>query len=298
MHPMTAFYQALPDIFEGYSLEITGKDGDALTTAAGHITPGTAFGVAFLPGEGMEARIAAAILVRSLGFQPIPHFSARRLISHDELETYVGRLAREAQVRRCVVIGGDLQEADGPFHDSMALITTGAFERNGIEAIGVAGHPEGHPNMTEEQCWDVLKAKCDEIERRGMAASIATQFGFAAEPFLKWLEELRRRGINAPVRIGIPGPAGIKTLLRFAARCGVGASAAVLAKYGISLTKLVGTSGPDKLVERFVRELGPQHGTVRLHFYPFGGLERTVDWVNNFRSRLGQASSIGEHKFD
>lgn len=118
-----------------------------------------------------------------------------------------------------------------------------------------------------------------------MAPLIVTQFGFDAQPFLDWLEELRQRGIDAPVRIGVPGPAGIKTLLRFAARCGVGASAAVMAKYGVSITRLIGTAGPDRLVEAFSANLGVQHGPVRLHFYPFGGLARTVDWITSFEER-------------
>jgi methylenetetrahydrofolate reductase (NADPH) len=50
--------------------------------------------------------------------------------------------------------------------------------------------------------------------------------------------------VDVPVRLGIPGPAGIKTLMRFASGCGVGASTAVLAKYGISIGKLFGSVGP------------------------------------------------------
>jgi methylenetetrahydrofolate reductase (NADPH) len=84
------------------------------------------------------------------------------------------------------------------------------------------------------------------------------------------------------VRIGVPGPSGIKTLMRFAARCGVGASASVLSKYGISIGKLLGSAGPDKLIDRFERLLGEEHGRVRLHFYPFGGLEKTVAWINDY----------------
>lgn len=99
---------------------------------------------------------------------------------------------------------------------------------------------------------------------------------------LSSLESIRARGIDAPVRIGVPGPAGLKTLMRFAARCGVAASSAVLAKYGISITRLLGAAGPDKLVDTYARSLGPKHGLVRLHFYPFGGLEKTVAWINDY----------------
>jgi methylenetetrahydrofolate reductase (NADPH) len=238
-----------------------------------------------LPGEDAAARIAATMAVREMGFEPMPHFSARRIASFEEFETYLQACVRAAGVRRCFVIAGDPTEAVGPFSDSSALIATGAFERAGIKAIGIGGHPEGHPNMTSQQCWDVLAAKCADIERRGMATLIVTQFGFDAEPFLAWLEELRKRGIDAPVRIGVPGPAGIKTLLRFAARCGVGASASVLSKYGISITQLLGNAGPDKLVDAIAARRGPEHGPVRLHFYPFGGLAKTVAWIDQYARR-------------
>ena len=270
---------------DGYSLEITAKDIDALREAAPTMAPDTPVAVTFLPGESLEARIAAAKMVRALGFEPMPHFSARRLESGDDFETYLAAVVREADVQRCFVIAGDPPEAAGPYSDSMALIRTGAFERAGIKAIGIGGHPEGHPNMTPDHCFAVLIEKCAEIEQRGMAPLIVTQFSFDAAPVLGWLSDLRQRGIDAPVRIGIPGPAGIKTLMRFAARCGVGASASVLTKYGISITKLIGTAGPDKLVDALASGLGDQHGKVRLHFYPFGGLTKTVEWINDYTAR-------------
>jgi methylenetetrahydrofolate reductase (NADPH) len=224
----------------------------------------------------------AAKLVRDLGFEPMPHFSARGFHSLPEFENYLTRATTEADVRRCFVIAGDSADPKGPFHDSSAMIASGAFERCGVRVVGVGGHPEGHPHMTEEQCWQVLEAKCDEIHRRGMAPLIVTQFAFDAERVLSWLAKLRARGIGAPVRLGVPGPAGIKTLMRFAARCGVGASTSALAKYGISIGRLFGTAGPDKLLDEIQRRIDPRHLPVRLHFYPFGGLEKTVAWINDY----------------
>ncbi len=139
--------------------------------------------------------------------------------------------------------------------------------------------------MSDEEAWQVLDYKCSLITEHGMAPLIVTQFGFDAERVLTWLEALRNRGITAPVRIGVPGPAGIKRLLQFAARCGVGASASVMTKYGISITQLLGTAGPDRLLAQLTAGLGPQHGEVHLHFYPFGGLEKTVEWINAYTTR-------------
>ena len=276
---------AASPITDGYSLEMTAKDIASLREAAPMITPGTPVAVTFLPGEEPCARVEAAKAVRDLGFEPMPHFSARRILSAEAFESYLQAVVREAGVKRCFVIAGDPPQPEGPFSDSSAMLATGAFERAGVQAIGIGGHPEGHPNMTEAQCWEVLASKCADIERRGMEPLIVTQFAFDSDRLLAWLKELRARGLQAPVRLGVPGPAGIKTLLRFASRCGVGASASVMAKYGLSITNLLGSAGPDKLVDAIAAGLGPEHGKVRLHFYPFGGMKRTVEWINQYKSK-------------
>lgn len=277
-----------PDgITDGFSLEMTAKDEASLRDAAPLIPADTPIAVTFLPGEDVAARVAATVAVRQLGFEPMPHFSARRITSEDDFEGYLKAVVEQAGVERCFIVAGDPPEPVGPYFDTSVLIATGAFERSGIKAIGIGGHPEGHPNMTEAECWAVLEKKVAEIERRGMAPLIVTQFGFDPDAFLAWLKELRARGIDAPVRIGVPGPAGIKRLLAFAARCGVGASTAVLKKYGISVTNLLGTAGPDKLVDAFAKGLGPEHGKVRLHFYPFGGLTKTLEWIHGYNKKHG-----------
>lgn len=271
-------------ITEGFSLEITAKDVDNLRKAAPDIPKDTPIAVTFLPGETLAARLAAARAVRALGFEPMPHFSARRFKTFDEFKTMVERMAEEADVKRCFAIAGDSPTPEGPFSQTSELIETGLFEANGIVAIGMAGHPQGHPNMSEEQCFAVLERKCAMIFERGMKPLIVTQFGFDPEAFLQWLVTLRERGIDVPVRIGVPGPTNITSLLKFAARCGVEASASVMSKYGISLGKLIGVAGPDKMVDMFASGLSSEHHPVRLHFYPFGGLSRTVEWIEKYNA--------------
>ncbi len=269
-------------ITDGFSLEMTAKDEDALRDAAPLIPAETPVAITYLPGEDLLARVAATVAVRELALEPMPHFSARRIRSEDDFEGYLKAVVAQAGVKRCFIVAGDPPEPEGPYWDTMALIKTGAFERSGIQAIGVGGHPEGHPNMTVNECWTVLDAKVREIESRGMAPLVVTQFSFDPDACLAWLKELRARGIDCPVRLGVPGPAGIKRLLAYAARCGVGASASVMKKYGISLTNLLGTAGPDKLVGDFAKGLGNEHGRVRLHFYPLGGMTKTLEWITAY----------------
>ena len=274
------------NMVDGYSLEMTAKELDGLREAAPLIRPGTQVAVTFLPGEEMEQRVAAAKLVRELGFEPIVHLSARRLTSAEELDNYLSRITTEAGVKRVFLIAGDPPEPEGPFEDSLQVIESGLLEKHGIAIAGVGGHPEGHPNVSKADLWVWMERKIAALRTRGIVPLVVTQFAFDDDAIVEWVGEMRARGIDVPVRLGVPGPAGIKRLLGFAARCGVGASASVMKKYGVSVTNLFGRAGPDKLVDSLDRKLNDEeHGRVRLHFFPFGALAPTAKWVSQYDFR-------------
>lgn len=272
-------------ITDTYSLEVSAKDMTALAAAAPRILPGSTISIPYLANQDNAARLAAAQAVRKLGLEPMPHLSARRMTSLAELESFVQRAVAETSVRQCFVIAGDPSTPAGPFPDSASLIETGVFERSGIQVLGVGGHPEGHPVMSATDRWDALARKCNSIESRGMTPWIITQFAFDADIVLAWLQALRERGMEHPVRIGVPGPASVAVLARYAALCGVSACASMWSKYGVSIGKLFGTAGPDRFVDRLAAGLTEKHGKVSLHFFPFGGIAQSVKWIEQYRSR-------------
>jgi methylenetetrahydrofolate reductase (NADPH) len=273
------------EILNNYSIEMTAKDVANLEQAADIIPPGTKIPVTFLPGETFEMRIAAAKRVRELGFLPIPHISARRLHSQQELESFLDGLQREVGTDHAFVVAGDPAQPLGPFEDALAVIRSGLLAKYGIRRIGISGYPEGHPDIGNEKLWQATREKQIAILERGHDFAVVTQFAFDAQPVLAWLEQIRKAGIEALVRVGVPGPASVKRLLAFASRCGVGTSTKVIKKYGMSITQLLSTRGPDKLIEEFAAALDPdRHGQVLLHFYPFGGLRATAQWVREFRA--------------
>jgi len=274
------------NMVDGYSLEMTAKETEGLREAAPLIRPGTQIAVTFLPGEEMGQRVDAAKLVRELGFEPIVHLSARRLTSEEELDKYLADITREAGVKRVFIIAGDPPQSEGPYENSLQIIESGLLEKHGIEIVGVGGHPEGHPNNSAGELWDWMEKKLAAVRAHGMTPLVVTQFAFDDDAIVEWVGEMRRRGIDVPVRLGVPGPAGIKRLLGFAKRCGVGASASVMKKYGISLTSLLGSAGPDKLVDSLDQKLSAEeHGRVRLHFYPFGALTASAEWINGYDAK-------------
>jgi methylenetetrahydrofolate reductase (NADPH) len=274
------------DLLNNYSIEMTAKDVAHLEQAADVIPQGTKIPVTFLPGETFEMRIAAARRVKELGFLPIPHISARRLSSQEELEGYLAGLQREVGTDHAFVVAGDPPQPMGPYEDALSIIRSGLLAKYGIRRVGISGYPEGHPDIGNDKLWQAMRDKQIAIHERGHDFAVVTQFSFDAEPVLKWLEQVRAAGVQATVRVGVPGPASVKRLLAFAARCGVGASTKVMQKYGLSITKLLSTAGPDQIVQEYAASLDrARHGDVLLHFYPFGGLRATAEWVRDARAK-------------
>ena len=266
-------------LLDSYSIEISAKDVGQFASAASLLRPATEVAVTFLPGEEPAARVSLAAAIRSAGHVPFPHVAARRMASREALNDYLGALVN-AGARRLFVVAGDLTQPVGPYGDALAVIESDCLTQYPIERVGIAGYPQGHPDIPDHQLWRALQLKQDALLSQRIPFEIVTQFSFDSGAVLQWLKRLRNAGIHAPVKVGIPGPATVGSLLRYSARCGVGLSTKVVAKYGLSITRLLHVAGPDALLEELHGELQPAvHGDVRIHLYPFGGLQRTVQWA-------------------
>ncbi|MEU8929174.1 methylenetetrahydrofolate reductase [Streptomyces sp. NPDC048409] len=272
-------------LLEDFSLEMTGKDVTKLEEARDTIPQGTRINVTFLGNEDLPTRLAAARAVKRLGFVPVPHFSARRLGSRADFEAFLTGLRADGSCHNVFAVGGDPAGPEGPYEDSLSLIESGLLREYGVRHVGVSGYPEGHPIISDDVLWSVLRDKSAALAEQGLDGGIITQFGFDVDPVLAWIEQVRDAGITLPVRVGVPGPAGVRRLLGYAARFGVGTSTAIARKYGLSLTNLMGTAGPDRFLHALADGYDPvRHGDVKIHFYTFGGLRATSEWIARFRA--------------
>jgi len=271
-------------LLDGFSLEMTGKDVPGLEEARDVIPAGTKINVTFLGNEDLDMRVAAAKAVKDAGFVPVPHVSARRLASAAQLEEFLDRLQQVGATEHVFAVGGDPAEPEGPYPDSLSVIRSGILQKYGVREVSIAGYPEGHPDIPNDVLWRHLEDKSAALTDAGLGQVILTQFAFDTDPVIDWIDGVRGRGITSEIRIGTPGPAGIKRLITFARRFGVGANAMIVKKYGFSLTNLMGTAGPD----RFIGDLGAlvaqkdSRGPVKIHFYTFGGLRATSDWAREY----------------
>lgn len=238
--------------------------------------------ITFLPGSDYLDTVSTAKRLRSQGFEPAAHIAARSIASPHQLEDYVARLAGEADVKHVLAIAGAPPEPVGPYSDTMQLLDTGVFDRHGIIKIGVAGHPEGSPDMSDEAIRKALAWKNGFAERTDANMHIVTQFCFEAAPIIAWDRQLRAEGNGFPIHIGVPGIANIKILLNYAVACGVGNSIQFIKKQASKVTKLLRPQAPDKLIRdlaAYAHE-DPLCAIDRAHMYPLGGLAKTTRWSN------------------
>ena len=274
---------------DGLSLEITPKQIDKLPALAERLAPATKIYIALIDPADVAGQLEAAARLRTLGLDPVPHVPARFVVDEHDLDTRIGALAGKAGVRQMLVLGGGAPQPLGKYDAAIQLLETGIFEKYGISRIGIAGHPEGNTDITrthgDKILYDALKVKEAYLKAHGIEGYIATQFLFEAAPLAAWAGRLREGGITLPIHVGVPGPATIKTLVKYAAVCGVGNSARFIRKQALNITRLLTVSTPDD----FIADLAKLHadepalGIAAPHFYPFGGFDKLFDWLASRR---------------
>lgn len=269
-------------LMRGFSVETTPASSAKVASFADHLAVGTTVNVTFLPGSDPADTIAVAGRLRREGFEPVPHIAARSVSDTAMLDRFLGRLVDEAGVTQTLVIGGGLNRPVGAFASSMDLLSTGLFEAHGIRRIGVAGHPEGSPDIDMTGLKDALLWKNRFAAERGLEMYIETQFCFDAATIIAWDKMIRGWGNTLPIHLGVPGLATLKTLLKFAQMSGIGPSIRVLTRQARNLAKLMLVQAPDRLILDLAayQANDPDCGIEKLHFYPFGGLAKTAEWAN------------------
>jgi methylenetetrahydrofolate reductase (NADPH) len=283
-------------MLRGYSIEVNSNDAKVVDAALARLDPGTEVFLTWIPGANPMDLIAPAARLRRAGLVPVPHIGARHIESTDQLERLAASLVGEAGVDRVLVIGGDRATPAGPYDSSLAVMQSEIFQKLGIIRIAIAGFPEGNPNISDGALNEALNAKLNFARAAGLQIAIVTQFCFEAAPIVDWLRRIRARGINVPVRVGLAGPAGLLTLGRYAVRCGIGNSLRVLTEKP-SFAKLLVEKGPKPIIRGVAATAGAENaahspfGIAGLHFFVFGGFNKTVDWINAERGPQPESHS-------
>ena len=234
------------------------------------------------PTKGVDETIELSEKLVAQGFRVIPHIAAKCVNGEKHLETIVKRLDA-LDIESIFVPGGDRPEPIGEFNNAYDLLKALQKSGHNIKKIGIAAHPEGHPDVNEKILMKALEKKKD------LADYIVTQMCFDANILGDWLVRINQQGVHLPVWVGLPGVIERGRLLRTSLRIGVGDSLRFLRKKSQVAAELMKSSiyNPDKLVTS-ISEYKDIDDTnlAGYHIFCFNQIEITEKWRTEAISKL------------
>lgn len=234
------------------------------------------------PTKGVEATLDLCERLIDRGFRVVPHIAAKMVRNDAHLREILKRLD-EHPIDSLFVPGGDSAKPIGKFATAFELLRAISEHDHKFKEIGVAAHPEGHPSVSQEVLLRELATK------QVYATYLVTQMCFDARTLGLWLEDIRRRGINLPAWLGMPGEADRSSLVLTSMRIGVGDSLRYLRRHG----KIAGQMLKSKIYRpnKLLSELAPWLADPALlikghHIYCFNQVERAETWRHKFIAEL------------
>lgn len=273
----------LRKLYSGYSIETTPRLDKKIDSYKAILPKSTPVMIASPNGSNLEEIVQTAKRLRYEEMEPVPHITARSIPNLVYLETLIDKLQVEAEVDHLLVLAGDIPTPRGPYNSSMAILELGMLEKRGIKKIGVSGHPEGSPNISDSALSDAIRWKNEYASRTEIDIYICTQFVFEAFPVISWERKIRSLGNQLPIKVGVPGVATLQTLLRLAAASGIGQSVRFLRHQSPKIKKMIASRSPEQLIKDLAINCAqdPKSLIVGIHFFPFGGMKKTTQWITN-----------------
>ncbi|HSS62401.1 MAG TPA: methylenetetrahydrofolate reductase [Candidatus Limnocylindrales bacterium] len=254
---------------------------DVLDVVARHVPKDVTLTVTASPRRGLAATVQLAIRLARLGYTTVPHLSARLIRDRADLAQILEAI-RPAGIRGIFVVAGDAREPAGEFPDALSLLAALPPD-HGLTEIGVTGYPESHPfihdDVTIQAMWD----------KRRFASCIVSNMSFDPETVKRWVERVRRRGVELPIYIGMAGLADPARLLRLSTKIGVADAARFLRGHPSWLARMLRPGGyePGRFVSALLPDLTqPGRRIAGLHVFTFNEIEPTERWRQEMLARL------------
>ncbi len=271
---------ALEHLLRNARFEVLPLDGIDQEVQA-HLGPDVKVTVTASPRKGLEATLELTERLVRAGYATVPHVSARLVRDRSHLDDLLDRLLAGG-VRELFVLAGDAAHPAGEFAGAAELLEAMGPRRAEFDAIGITGYPESHHLISDEETIRAMFAKAP------MATHIVSQLCFDAGVISAWIADVRRRGTDLPIWIGVPGSVKYTKLLSVSVKIGLGESARFLRRHGNWMSRLMTRQfKPDPLLRGLGPTLAdPAAKVAGFHTYTFNEIARTERWRRQTLERL------------
>tara|TARA_B100000900_G_scaffold395832_1_gene394567 strand:+ start:1827 stop:2708 length:882 start_codon:yes stop_codon:yes gene_type:complete len=268
-------------LIQGFTIELNPKVRFKLKSIP--LDPKNHIYITYLPDASENDILETLEFVSNQKLIPITHLPARTMKDLDHVKDFLKEVRKRTDSSKILVIGGGGNQK-GNIKSSLDILESGLLNDFGFHHIGIAGHPEGSPDINQETIDQFLNKKFELSKVKNLDFELVTQFFFNAEPFINWCEKLKAENIDLPVRVGFPGPASFKTLLNFGLMSGVGNSLNFLKKNSSKVSDLLTKTSNDEMLLGLSKYASSNTPLKSFHCFPFGGFEKTCMWLNEVQS--------------
>jgi methylenetetrahydrofolate reductase (NADPH) len=250
---------------------------ETLATAVDRLTPlGPAFIAVTYGAAGSDRGRTEALVEQLTATQalPLPHLTCaahRRA----ELVALLDRY-RAMGVDNLLALHGDPPlSATAPLPDGelrYAVELLRLARDRGISCVGVAVHPEGHPAAESREAD--LRHQADKLREADFAL---TQFVNRADDYLRFVDEMTRRGVDTPIVPGLRPISSVRQAERMAAMSGAPIPQDLLdrlhaAAHDPQLSRRIGVDHAVEVCRRLL-----DGGAPGLHFYTMNRPDATLE---------------------
>ncbi|MAV61715.1 MAG: 5,10-methylenetetrahydrofolate reductase [Gammaproteobacteria bacterium] len=278
----------LKNFLNNFSIEVTPRAVAKIENLSELIPTGTLVYIAHIEGTPIEEMVKTAKKINEQGYATMPHFPARIIKDKKTLKEWISKYQNEANVKSALLLGGGVNKPYGEYDSSIQLIESELFDLAGFEKLYIAGHPEGNkdidPDGSTKNIDQALSWKNEYKNRTDADMAITTQFCFDSKTVINWANDIKNKGVDIPIHIGIAGPAKLQTLLRYSIECGVGASIKILQKRALDLTKLLLPYKPTSIINELAeyKSINSDFNIEKVHFFPLGGIKQVSKFVQEY----------------
>ena len=278
----------LKNFLNNFSIEVTPRAVAKIGNLSELIPTGTLVYIAHIEGTPIEEMVKTAKKINEQGYATMPHFPARIIKDKKTLKEWISKYQNEANVKSALLLGGGLNKPYGEYDSSIQLIESELFDLAGFEKLYIAGHPEGNkdidPDGSTKNIDQALSWKNEYKNRTDADMAITTQFCFDSKTVINWANDIKNKGVDIPIHIGIAGPAKLQTLLRYSIECGIGASIKILQKRALDLTKLLLPYKPTSIINELAeyKSINSDFNIEKVHFFPLGGIKQVSKFIQEY----------------
>ncbi|MBA2773864.1 MAG: methylenetetrahydrofolate reductase [Nocardioidaceae bacterium] len=224
--------------------------------------------------KGISVTLDLTERLIAAGYTVVPHLAARMISGRAELEQIVTRLTGLG-VSNVFCPAGDADPPVGDYAGSLAMLEHLTRMGRPFAEVGITGYPESHPavedDITIQSMWD----------KRVHATYVVSNLCFDPDTIHNWIRRMRRRGIDLPLLVGLPGPVERAKLVSMATKIGVGQSVRFLKSHASTFARIAAPGGfsPERFLQRSAAYLGdPSLHVDGLHLFTFNQIAETEAW--------------------